>query len=262
MLREKRIFLYILFILFAFVVCLLLIDGLGNHPLQTNLSLFDKSNVDSRSVGGHTVSTRVEQYGASARKRLAPYFKRVSQSYPPERIALLGFKQEKTLELWARQNNRWSLIKRYPLTAYSGVLGPKLREGDKQIPEGIYKIIGLNPNSSYHLSMKLDYPNEFDLHFANKEKRFSPGSNIFIHGRNASIGCLAIGDPGIEELFVLTSDTGKENVEVIVAPYDMRKLGKTAEIANRPEWVPILYRNLRETLSRFKTVNNKQVSRN
>jgi len=68
----------------------------------------------------------------------------------------------------------------YRITAASGTAGPKLREGDRQVPEGIYRIVGLNPNSRYHLSMKLDYPNAFDRHQAARDGRARPGSDIFI----------------------------------------------------------------------------------
>ena len=74
------------------------------------------------------------------------------------------------------------------------------------MPEGVYRIVALNPNSSYHLSMKLDYPTEFDLSKARAEGRTRPGSDIFIHGKAVSIGCVAVGDDAIEEIFVLVRE--------------------------------------------------------
>jgi murein L,D-transpeptidase YafK len=71
--------------------------------------------------------------------------------------------------------------------------------------------------------MKLNYPNSFDLQHAGREDRTKPGSNIFIHGRTASIGCLAMGDPAIEELFVLVQKVGHEHVLVLISPHDARK---------------------------------------
>ena len=79
----------------------------------------------------------------------------------------------------------------------------KLREGDRQVPEGLYRLIGRNPNSNYHLSMKLDYPNSYDPRHAKREGRSNPGSNIFIHGKSLSVGCLAMSGEAIEAFFVL-----------------------------------------------------------
>ena len=107
------------------------------------------------------------------------------------------------LELWASQNGNWRFIKQYSINGASGAPGPKLREGDRQVPEGLYRLIGRNPNSNYHLSMKLDYPNSYDLRHAKREGRSNPGSNIFIHGKSLSVGCLAMSGEAIEAFFVL-----------------------------------------------------------
>jgi murein L,D-transpeptidase YafK len=109
-----------------------------------------------------------------------------------------------------------------PILAASGLPGPKLRQGDGQVPEGIYAVPALNPNSRFHLSIMLDYPNAYDVAVAEAEGRTDLGGEIFIHGGAASIGCLAIGDDAIERLFVLVADVGIENVAVIVAPHDPR----------------------------------------
>jgi murein L,D-transpeptidase YafK len=98
------------------------------------------------------------------------------------------------------------------------VLGPKLREGDRQVPEGVYRIASLNPNSRFHLSMEVNYPNDFDRAMAAKDGRVNLGGQIFIHGGTASIGCLAMGDAVIERLFVLVARVGRENVRVVIAP--------------------------------------------
>lgn len=190
-----------------------------------------------------TVQQVINKEGQSATLRLKALFKKAKASYPPQKIALLGIKENKTLELWA-YDKKWKQIHRYPILAASGTLGPKLREGDRQVPEGIYKIEYLNPNSSYHLSMKLNYPNPFDLIYAKKEGRKRPGTNIFIHGRAASIGCLAMGDPAIEELFTLVQKIGPSNVSVIISPTDPRGAPLTVP-KNSPAWVSVLYKNIR-----------------
>lgn len=132
--------------------------------------------------------------------------------------ALLVFKRERILQAYLGTNPAGE----YPLTAFSGGPGPKLCEGDRQIPEGIYRIVLLNPASRFHLSLKLDYPNDFDRLHAAAEGRTSPGSDICIHGGASSVGCIAVGDRAIEEIYGLVARCGKEHVRVILAPYDMR----------------------------------------
>jgi murein L,D-transpeptidase YafK len=88
--------------------------------------------------------------------------------------------------------------------------------------------------------MKLDYPNGFDLKYAQKKGRMNPGSNIFIHGKAVSIGCPAMGDISIEELFTMVYKVGKSNVEVIISPTDARTK-KLVPPSNSPEWISELY---------------------
>ena len=146
-------------------------------------------------------------------------------------LVLLGLKEERMLEVWGRlKSGELELIKRYPITGFSGGPGPKLREGDGQIPEGIYAIEYLNPNSQFHLSMKLNYPNAFDKAKGKADGRDLLGFDIFIHGGSATIGCIPIGDAGIEEVFLMVSEVGINNVTAIVSPYDMRTNTKRIEI--------------------------------
>ena len=204
-------------------------------------------------LGERTVDDIVQIYGANATRKLNAYFTKAKVSFPPKEITLVALKQERKLELWARDNKEFRLIHTYNIQAASGVAGPKLRLGDKQVPEGIYRIDGLNPNSHYHLSMKLNYPNEFDLLHAEMEGRTEPGSDIFIHGRAVSIGCLAMGDETIEELFILTTQTGAENVKVVIAPHDPRITPLTADTAQLPLWTPELYANISREINALST---------
>ena len=191
-------------------------------------------------LGQRTVEDILQTYGPYATNKLKHYFTNAKVSYPPQAITFVALKQEKKLELWARDSGKFKFIRNYDIQAASGVSGPKLRQGDKQVPEGIYRIDGLNPNSHYHLSMKINYPNEFDLFHAWQEGRTNPGSDIFIHGRAQSIGCLAMGDEAIEELFVLTAQVNAENVKVVIAPHDPRIYALEAD-TNLPEWTQELY---------------------
>jgi murein L,D-transpeptidase YafK len=173
--------------------------------------------------------------------------------YPPKSVTLIVIKQEKRLEVWAEgRDNVQRHIRDYPICAISGDSGPKLKRGDRQVPEGVYSIAYLNPNSKYHLSMKLNYPNTFDRTMAVSDGRTDLGGNIFIHGDCRSIGCIAMGDAAIEELYRLVRDTGPANALVIIAPWDLRKkYGDFAAKAGMPKWTPLLYENIRSSMARY-----------
>jgi murein L,D-transpeptidase YafK len=143
------------------------------------------------------------------------------------------------LELWARDaGHRFRLISKYPILAISGGPGPKRREGDKQVPEGFYEIDRFNPKSLFHLSLGLNYPNASDRVLSDSEH---PGSDIFIHGSNVSIGCAPLGDEAIEEVYLAALDArdhGQAHIQVHVFPDRMsgpewEQFAK-AEIARRP----------------------------
>ncbi|MCL7423341.1 MAG: L,D-transpeptidase family protein [Methylobacter sp.] len=192
-------------------------------------------------LGQRTVEDVLQTYGAYAMSKLKPYFDKAKVSYPPREVTFIALKKEMKLELWARDSGEFRFIRDYRIHAASGVPGPKLRQGDMQVPEGVYRVAGLNPNSNFHLSMKLNYPNEFDLFHAWQEGRTDPGSDIFIHGNAQSIGCLAMGDETIEELFVLAAHVGAENAKVVIAPHDPRTFPLKADIEGLPEWTSELY---------------------
>jgi len=194
-------------------------------------------------AGKETVASVYGKYGERSEKRLIPYFEDVGIEYPPKRIKLLAVKDEKRLELWASNGDGFKRIKDYGIRATSGVAGPKLIEGDGQVPEGIYNTVGLNPNSSYHLSIMINYPNAYDLEHAKNEGRNKPGTNIFIHGKAVSIGCLAMGDRAIEELFSLVHKSGLNNAKVIIAPSDPRKATLMPPPGYSNDWIPELYQN-------------------
>ena len=163
---------------------------------------------------------------------------------------MLVFKRERRVEVWARSGSAWRFVRDYPVLAASGHAGPKLREGDRQVPEGIYGIEHLNPNSSYHLSMKVSYPNELDRRMARQDGRTRLGGDIFFHGKAVSIGCVAVGDRAIEELFTLVAETGAARVRVVIAPNDLRS-GPPALHESAPAWVGPLYRSIAAALRDF-----------
>jgi murein L,D-transpeptidase YafK len=165
----------------------------------------------------------------------------------PKEIILVAFKEERMLQVYTKDNTGIKLLKEYPFTAYSGTLGPKLKDGDRQIPEGIYKVEYLNPNSSYYLSIKLNYPNEFDKSKTKFSTIDEMGKDIFIHGKAATIGCIPIGDEAIEEVFVLTQKAINNEVKVIISPRDFRKNNTFPEIENI-DWEDELYSLIKEEL--------------
>lgn len=201
--------------------------------------------------GLRTIEDVVKEYGPRAEMSLKPAFEKAELSYPPKNGALLGFKDEKRLELWAKNQREWIFITSFDIKAASGTAGPKLKEGDRQVPEGIYQIQSLNPNSNFHLSMQLNYPNEFDRRNAKADGRQNIGGDIFIHGKSTSAGCLAMGDKVAEQLFILINRVGMKNVTVIIAPYDFRRGMATNPILT-PTWLTELYKNISSELDAFK----------
>jgi len=237
MTTNKRPTFHFAALLVLVLVLVLFIVALFGRPIWQPLY--------TKLAGGRTIEQAVERYAPGAETRLTPRFRAAQVAYPPGTLTLVGLKEEKALELWARDDDgdEWTLIHRYDIRAASGVAGPKLREGDKQVPEGIYRVASLNPNSSYHLSIKLDYPNAFDKAHAKEDGRDKPGTNIFIHGKAASVGCLAMGDEAIEELFVLAHRVGIENVKVLLLPHDPSDKPLQAG-ESMPPWTAELYEQL------------------
>lgn len=200
----------------------------------------------------NAVDHAINKYGLRTEPELMHYFDKAQISYPPKDIALLAFKKERKMELWARdEDNDWRLVHNYSLKAMSGRLGPKLKERDGQIPEGIYHLISFNPFSSMHLSMMIDYPNSFDRLQASRDGRNRLGNNIFLHGKSISVGCLAVGDHAIDQLFLLTRRVGLSHVKLIIAPNDLRfEKPATANFA-QPRWLPELYKQIGFALREF-----------
>jgi len=123
--------------------------------------------------------------------------------FPPRQLLLRGFKKEKEVEVWASGDRRGPLVHvaTYAICLMSGNLGPKREEGDMQVPEGFYYLNYYNKNSAFHLSFRVNYPNGSDRILG---KKGNLGGAIMFHGSCASIGCLSMGDEGIEELWVFT----------------------------------------------------------
>ena len=198
------------------------------------------------------IDNAVIRYGLHMEPQLMTLFSKKNIAYPPRDIALLAFKKEQHIQLWAKDDKHlWQYIYTYPLTAFSGNLGPKLKEHDRQIPEGIYRLTMFNPFSSMHLSMMINYPNNFDRLQASKDGRKELGGNIFLHGKSMSVGCLAVGDRAIDQLFLLTRRVGLSHVQVIIAPNDLRKAKPATIQLAQPRWLTDLYNQITVALKEF-----------
>lgn len=144
------------------------------------------------------------------------------------------FKREKLLELWVEDTDgRFVLFRSYPVCAYSGDLGPKLREGDNQAPEGFYRVTSrqLNPNSRFHLAFNLGYPNAYD------RAQGRTGDFLMVHGSCVSIGCYAMGDDGIEEIYTLAAAAlrgGQAAFDVHAFPFRLER--RDLEVQRDSPW--------------------------
>jgi hypothetical protein len=193
--------------------------------------------------GGRSVDEVLSSLAPKRRRALERRFRAAGVPYPPQEVMLVAYKEERRLEVWTPKGERSVRVLDYPILAASGRKGPKLRQGDFQVPEGVYGLAGLNPNSRFHLSIRVDYPSTRDRKWAARDGRSDLGGDIFIHGKAVSRGCLAIGDERIEELFTLVADTGLRNARIIIAPNRGLR-----ELPSEPEWVGELYEDVRRAL--------------
>ena len=150
-----------------------------------------------------------------------------------------AFKEENELELFVKDKTtgKFVLFRKYPIVAASGILGPKLAEGDGQVPEGFYFVPpgAMNPNSSYHLAFNIGFPNSYD------KAQGRTGSFIMIHGSNVSIGCLAMTDEKIEEIYTICQaahNGGQPYFRVHIFPFRMteERMEKAAGSEHLPFW--------------------------
>ena len=230
----------------VFAVLCGLVGAFALHP-----SRFPGGKIIVQKMQGKaTVADRVEQFGATTQGRWRPFFDAAGVTYPPHKLVFVALKQEKRLEVYASNGDTPRFIRSFPILRASGKTGPKLREGDLQVPEGEYRIESLNPNSAFHLSLRVSYPNADDRAQAAFDKRTELGGDIMIHGSNASVGCLAMGDEAAEDLFVLAAKTGAENIKVLMCPLDFR-VGDVPSDPKRPAWVEARYAKLRAALKKL-----------
>ena len=198
---------------------------------------------------------RVRTAAAEKDALLRERFQAKGLPYFPHAILLRAFKREASLELWANAaaEQSYVLVHEYRICTSSGVLGPKRRYGDEQVPEGFYELDWFNPQSNFFLSLHINYPNASDRILG-----FRPnlGGDIFLHGNCASIGCIPITDDGIKEVYwlaVLVHGQGQQHLPIQIFPARLTEGGLkslAATHANQPGLVAF-WRNLKEGYDLF-----------
>ena len=163
-------------------------------------------------------------YGPKAERPVSSSIKRkladldMSATSP---ILIRIFKEENTLEVWKeKRNGRFAMLEEFEICKWSGKLGPKFKEGDRQAPEGFYEITPglMNPNSSYHLAFNLGFPNRFD------QAHGRTGSHLMVHGACSSRGCYAMTDAQVQDIYALARDSfkgGQRSFQVQAFPFKM-----------------------------------------
>lgn len=201
-----------------------------------------------------TIEEQISIYEDKARPRLKAMFAAKNLHYPPEKVSFVGLKDKRQLQVYVQDSaskGKYRFLVSYPILGASGVLGPKLREGDRQVPEGLYIIESLEPNTPYHLGLRLNYPCDRDWQRAKEDGREHPGSDILIHGNTGSIGCLAMGDQTAEDLFVLAYDAKDHHWPVVLSPVDLRRQAPPPAKLEDPSWLPALYEDIRVSLAEY-----------
>lgn len=177
---------------------------------------------------------------------------RAWQPIPAETVALMeqkgtnkhapmlirAYKKEAELEIWKMKGDgRYALLKTYPMCRWSGQLGPKTREGDRQVPEGFYSIAPgqMNPNSAYYLSFNVGYPNAYD------RAHGRTGGAIMVHGACSSAGCFSMTDQQIAEIYAIARESfggGQRAIQMQSMPFRMtaENLAKHRLDPNMPFW--------------------------
>nr|WP_084539882.1 murein L,D-transpeptidase family protein [Azorhizobium doebereinerae] len=173
---------------------------------------------------------------------------------PPSPILVRVFKEESELEVWkTKSDGTYALLKTYPICRWSGELGPKVKIGDRQAPEGFYTITPglMNPNSSYYLSINTGFPNAFDKSYGRT------GEFLMIHGDCSSAGCYAMTDEQIAEIFALARESfagGQRSFQIQAMPFRMTPQNM-ARHRNNPNMA--FWRNLKQGYDHFEVTRQE-----
>lgn len=219
--------------------------------LKTLLRLVCTSLVLGLVVLGLAACAGIQPQNAKASKPLSAELQgRLASigSSPGAPMMVRIFKQSNELEVWKQgSGGSFKLVKTYEICAWSGGLGPKVKEGDRQAPEGMYTITPglMNPNSNYYLAFNTGFPNKFDRSWGRT------GSNLMVHGACSSSGCYSMTDEAIGEIYAMARETfkgGNPSFLLQVFPFRMTvdNLAKHASDPSMPFWM-----NIKEGYDRF-----------
>ena len=207
--------------------------------------------------GAERVASAYREQRPGLERRLT----RANVDWPPRRVFLRVIKDERVVELWASAQARGRLrhVHDYDVCRASGGPGPKRRRGDRQVPEGFYEVDRFHPQSRHFLSLGLSYPNASDRRLADGD----PGGDIFLHGGCGSIGCLAMGDEQMRELYVAVDAArraGQVRIPVHVYPTRMRGPSLRSLTRAHPEHA-VFWRDLAEGFRRFEASHEPETPR-
>jgi len=213
---------------------------------MTGFSRFKRAGLLALAGAASLALASCSDYGGSLPKHMRPLDEKtrelVDRKGMEQRSPILIrlFKEESTLEVWKQQKatGRYALLKTYDVCAWSGVLGPKIKEGDRQAPEGFYNIrpAQMNPDSSYYLAFNMGYPNDFD------RAHGRTGSELMVHGACSSRGCYSMTDENIQEIYTLgrlAFQGGQRDFQVQAFPFRMtpENLARHSDNPNMPFWL-------------------------
>jgi murein L,D-transpeptidase YafK len=188
--------------------------------ILTLLLLFIVILAHAQILERHLAYGRVKDAKEETDVALKKLFESKGLIYPSKEVFFRAFKKDNLFEMWAKdtKTGQFVLVKSYEICYASGELGPKRRRGDYQVPEGFYYVDYYNPQSSFHLAVRVNYPNDSDK----KLSKFKDwGSDICIHGSCVSIGCISITDEKIKEVYwvmIQAHAKGQAKVPVHIFP--------------------------------------------
>ncbi|MEM9823592.1 MAG: L,D-transpeptidase family protein [Bacteroidota bacterium] len=191
-------------------------------PFHFLVGCFDSKQSPSSSTAP---KDRVEQAKQEKQVFLTEKLRALNVPWNEVQVFIRAFKEERLLEVWvkSKKEKKYQPLIHYGFCQLSGQLGPKRKEGDRQVPEGCYQINRFNPQSNYYLSLGLNYPNRSDRIRGDQNR---PGSDIFIHGDCVTIGCIPIRDDKIKELYLLAKqakENGQQAIAVNIYPAKLTK---------------------------------------
>lgn len=215
------------------------------------LLVFHCNFVNAQFLKNQMAQQRVKEAKEEKDLEMKKLFESKNLSYPPKNLFFRTFKKDSLFEVWAKEQktDTFVLVKSYEVCAMSGELGPKRRQGDYQVPEGFYYVDYYNAWSNFHLSVRINYPNQSDKILSPYKK--SLGNAICIHGACASIGCIAIQDENIKEVYwlmVQAHGAGQANIPVHIFP---SKLDNTTFKALKEE-----YKNDKEKIALWENLQS------